>query len=213
MCNLYTQTRPQDAIRALFAPAEVIDLAGNLPAQAEVYPDYTAPILRQTAAGMVLQRARWGLPTPPQFLVGKKTDRGVTNVRNTDSLHWRRWLGPAHRCLVPFDRFAEPQDGTVPRQNAWFSMIGDRPAFFAGICVPGWTSVRKLKDGQTTDDLFAFLTTQPNTEVAAVHPKAMPVILAEPAEWQDWLAAPWAQARNLQRPLADGCLQHVTPLT
>jgi len=212
MCNLYSQTKPQDAMRGLFAPLEVIDLAGNLPVQAEVYPDYSAPILRQAGAGLVLQRARWGLPTPPQFLAGKKTDRGVTNLRNTDSLHWRRWLGPAHRCLVPFDQFAEPQDGTQPRRTAWFKMADDRPAFFAGVCVPGWTSVRRVKEGETTDDLFGFLTTTPNAEVAAAHPKAMPVILRAPAEWQAWLTAPWAEMRGLQRPLADGSLLRVGPL-
>ena len=37
-------------------------------------------------------------------------------------------------------------------------------------------SVRKVKDGETTNDLYAFLTTEPNTEVGAIHPKAMPVI-------------------------------------
>lgn len=35
-------------------------------------------------------------------------DKGVTNVRNTDSSHWRRWLAPEHRCLVPMNAFAEP---------------------------------------------------------------------------------------------------------
>jgi len=50
--------------------------------------------------------------------------------------------------------------------------------FFAGIEARGWTSVRKVKDGPTTDDLFAFLTCPPNAEVGAIHPKAMPVIQA-----------------------------------
>jgi len=31
-----------------------------------------------------------------------------------------------------------------------------------------WTSVRKIKEGETTDDLFAFLTTAPNAIVAAI---------------------------------------------
>jgi putative SOS response-associated peptidase YedK len=37
--------------------------------------------------------------------------------------------------------------------------------------------VRKVKEGETTNDLFGFLTTEPNAEVGAIHPKAMPVIL------------------------------------
>ena len=40
--------------------------------------------------------------------------------------------------------------------------------------------MRKVKEGETTNDLFGFLTTEPNAEVGAVHPKAMPVILTSP---------------------------------
>jgi putative SOS response-associated peptidase YedK len=31
----------------------------------------------------------------------------VTNIRNTTSPHWRGWLKPENRCLVPFNSFAE----------------------------------------------------------------------------------------------------------
>jgi putative SOS response-associated peptidase YedK len=31
----------------------------------------------------------------------------VTNIRNTSSPHWRAWLKPENRCLVPFNSFAE----------------------------------------------------------------------------------------------------------
>lgn len=202
MCNLYSMTRSQDAIRQLFAGLDYEDAAGNLGPLAEVYPDQSAPILSAVDGRIVLARARWGLPTPAQFLAGKRTDRGVTNVRNTASPHWRRWLGPAHRCLVPFSAFAEP----IPGGNAWFRLAGDAPAFFAGLHVRGWTSVRKLKDGATTDDLFAFLTTVPNAEVGAVHPKAMPAILTEAQDWHRWLTAPWPEVAALQRPLGDGLL-------
>ncbi|BAF86860.1 protein of unknown function [Azorhizobium caulinodans ORS 571] len=86
----------------------------------------------------------------------------------------------------------------------------DRPlAFFAGIWVQGWTSVRKMKEGEVTADLYGFLTTEPSEPVASVHPKAMPVILTEPAEWEAWMAAPWDDAKSLQRPLAGGSLDKV----
>ena len=42
--------------------------------------------------------------------------------------------------------------------------------------------MRKVKEGETTNDLYAFLTTEPNAEIGAVYPKAMPVILTTPEE-------------------------------
>jgi putative SOS response-associated peptidase YedK len=95
--------------------------------------------------------------------------------------HWRRWRGPAHRCLVPVTSLAETKKGG----NQWFGLTElGKPMFFAGIEVRRWQSLPKVWDGTTTDDLFAFLTCMPNAEVGAVHPKAMPAILTEPAEWE-----------------------------
>jgi putative SOS response-associated peptidase YedK len=154
--------------------------------------------------------ARWGMPSPAFVLEGKKVDKGVTNIRNTASKHWRRWLGPVNRCLVPFTSFSEPTrrpDGKS--EPIWFSLGEDRPlAFFAGIWTR-WTSCRKLADGTVTCDVYAFLTTEPNAEVGAVHPKAMPVILTKPEEYETWMLAPWSEVGSLQRPLPDGALQVV----
>ena len=69
--------------------------------------------------------------------------------------------------------------------------------------------MRKVKDGETTNDLFAFLTTEPNKEVAAIHPRAMPVILTTPDEIETWMTAPTEEALKLQRPLPDGSLKIV----
>ena len=62
-------------------------------------------------------------------------------------------------------------------------------AFFASIWTT-WTSVRKVKEGETTIDLFAFLTTEPNAIVAPIHAKAMPVILTTSDEIEEWMTAP-----------------------
>jgi putative SOS response-associated peptidase YedK len=134
----------------------------------------------------------------------------LTNVRNVGSSHWRRWLGVESRCLVPFTSFAEPDNGTYGgRAPVWFAFDGSRPlACFAGLWTR-WTSVRKVKEGEVTADLFGFLTINPNAEVGAIHPKAMPVILRTEEECDTWMTTPWAEAAKLQRPLPDGALRIV----
>lgn len=74
--------------------------------------------------------ARWGMPSSQRALIdatkkrtqkleakGKSVDfkellriepdSGTTNIRNVNSAHWKRWLGPEHRCLMPFSSFLE----------------------------------------------------------------------------------------------------------
>jgi putative SOS response-associated peptidase YedK len=208
MCNLYAVTKGQQAIRELTRAMH--DRTGNLPPLPGVFPDYAAPIVRTTPAGREMAMARWGMPSPVFALKGRNSDPGVTNVRNTTSPHWRRWLAPENRCVVPFTSFSENEtlpDGSKP--PIWFALDESRPlACFAGVWT-NWTSVRKVREGETNNDLFAFLTIDPNTLVGTYHPKAMPVILRSQDEIDMWMDAPVPVALQLQRPLPDDALMIV----
>lgn len=166
MCNLYAMTKGQQAIRDLARAMR--DTTGNLPPLPGIFPDYPAPIVRNTADGVrELAMVRWGMPSSKKAIfesakmrAGKleakgkaidfdellrmEPDGGTTNVRNTASSHWKPWLGVANRCVVPLTSFSEFDHAA--KQDVWFALGEDRPlAFFAGIWTAGWTGIRKIK--------------------------------------------------------------------
>jgi putative SOS response-associated peptidase YedK len=205
MCNLYSLTKGQAAIIALVRAMR--DTTGNLPTFPGVFPDYLAPVVRNASDGArELSMLRWGMPGPPQF-----GGAPVTNIRNTKSPHWRGWLKPPNRCVVPFTSFCEYADTKPKKTPTWFAIDDSRPlVVFAGIWTR-WTGARGTKKNPIEGEhqLFGFLTADANAEVGAVHPKAMPVILRTQGEIETWMTAPAEEALKLQRPLPDGALKIV----
>lgn len=208
MCNLYSMTKNQDAIRRLFKVTR--DDTGNLPSFPAIFPDNEAPVIRGSSVPgeRELIMMRWGFPPPPKGYLP------VTNIRNVSSPFWRTWMKPEYRCLVPATSFSEyapePNPATGKKDIVWFALDRSRPLFaFAGLWRP-WTGARGTKTRPIIGDhlLYSFLTTEPNAVVKPIHPKAMPVILRED-EWETWLTAPVERALHLQSPLPDAALQIV----
>jgi putative SOS response-associated peptidase YedK len=203
MCNLYSVTKSQEAIRRWFAVRH--DRAGNLPALPGVYPDGMAPVVRSTGESRELMMMRWGFPPPPNG-----DARAVTNIRNPASPYWCEWLEPRFRCLVPATSFCEWTDAS-PKVTHWFALDESRPLFaFAGLWRP-WTGTRGTKKAPVDGDhlLYSFLITAANATVRPIRAKAMPVVLTSAEECSVWLGGSLEEALALQRPLPANVLKIV----
>ncbi len=81
-------------------------------------------------------------------LLRMEPDSGTTNIRNTSSKHWKRWLGPDNRFLVPLTSFSEYDTVDGKKVPVWFALDESRPlSAFAGIWT-NWTSVGRLRKAQ-----------------------------------------------------------------
>src|ERR1700744_3700263 len=160
MCNLYSMTKSQQAIRDLVSLWR--DNTGNLPPLPGIFPDGLAPVVVAHEDGRrEMRQMRWGMPSSKKALLEAaqrradklrikgtefdfsellkmEPDKGTTNVRNTTSpttgrtnAHWAPWLGPANRCLAPSTSFSGPaQDFEQARKPVWFALADDQPLAF-----------------------------------------------------------------------------------
>ena len=201
MCNLYSLTKGQAVIREHFRVK--YERTGDLPLFPSICPEQLAPIARIGADGeRELVLARWGIPFAAPV---RKVP--ITRIRYVRSQRWRPFLGLPNRCVIPATSFCEWADMRSHKTPKWFALGEGRPLFaFAGLWTR-WRGAHRFKEGDR--QVFGVLTTEANAAVASIHGKAMPVILAAPAEVDRWLEAEIGEALSLQRPLPNGGLQIV----
>ena len=231
MCNLYTYKLSRDEIRGLLQHYKLIgrqwaeafekEMAGKND-EALVYPKYQAPVVVVQDNEQALAHMGWGIPGPIRLTkIGEKPKRPgfLTNVRNTQSGHWRSWLAATNvtvgkanlkggRCIVPATMFAEPDRHTSkPVVNRWFGRADGIPFFFPGIWREWQGDVGTIKAPNVgLHRLYSILTTEPNGTVAPIHDKAMPVLLMTAEDVNVWLNGTLEEALKLQRPQPDDTL-------
>ncbi len=201
MCNLYSQTTAQEAMRRLFKVKH--DRIGNQPPLPAIFPRHEAPVVRQTDDGeRELVRMHWGFLLPQ---TSKKTGKpilpkAVNNARDDKVRVSRFWQKSfeTRRCLVPASSFCEAK-GRKPATYYWFGLKGEdqRPPFaFAGL----WRGFNgTYRDEDVDIDTYTIVTTKPNALVKPIHPDRMPVIV-DPDDYDTWLNGSPDNAAALLRP-------------
>jgi putative SOS response-associated peptidase YedK len=186
MCNLYSMTRAPEAVLHLFRVSH--NRAASIERKSAIFPGYIAPVVRKTPDGeRELVNLNWGFV----LLQQGRAPRPVTNVRDDKILtspFWRTSF-EQRRCLMPASSYCEPK-GEKPATWHWFAINGDeeRPLFaFPGV----WTQYRGplKKAGENVDqEVFAFMTTEPNALTASINHERMPVLITDPADFETWLS-------------------------
>lgn len=191
MCNHYRNDPdqiPSWREYAGYEPGEFSDI------KIDVWPGSKAIVLRPDGENRVFEAMTWGFPTrEPRKRAPKEGQSPYviswwTNARTLTASLWKDWIHrPEHRCLVPFNTFAEPKKGQG-REEWWFN-VNDRPvSAFAGIWKPDFE----------LGNVFAFLTCDANPLVKPLHDKAMPVIV-QPEDYEAWLTGDLESACALQQ--------------
>lgn len=203
MCNLYSMTRAQDAMRSLFGVEAERDHLGNAEPLTAIWPKYDAPVVRldeqderelvSMSWGFLTAKVskKTGKPIAPAAWNNARADKVATNGLWKDSFQHRR-------CLIPASSFREAK-GRNPATDYWFALKGDvaRPLFaFAGM----WRDVQPgLPDDKISTLTHTMITTHANDVVKPIHPDRMPVIL-DPEDYEAWLCGTAEEALSLLRP-------------
>ncbi|MEM6499647.1 MAG: SOS response-associated peptidase [Pseudomonadota bacterium] len=206
MCNLYSNTTTQQAMRDIFDVVEGADKLGNFAPLPAIYPKHMAPIVAIGSEGTrSLVNSHWGFLTPNK---SKKTGAWLkpqawNNARSekieTNGL-WKASF-ENRRCLIPATGFAEAT-GRNPATYHWFRMPDVEAFAFAGI----W-KYQKETVGETEVDtvVHSMVMTEANGFMSDYHNR-MPVLLS-PASYETWLTGATEDAAAHMRPAINEALE------
>ncbi|CAN5274668.1 hypothetical protein BH10PSE12_BH10PSE12_09450 [soil metagenome] len=189
MSDKYQNRAPLDEIARLF------DAQPDTPhlADGEVEPGDTGLVVRMGGARMMVSAMRWGFPLHPGKAAlarhPKAKLKPVTKAKGLTRHFWKDFAAdPAHRCLIPVERFVERPAAMGKDAPIWFS-LPDQPIFaWAGLwrTSPEW------------GDVYSCVMTEAAGPITHIHDR-MPVIL-KPQDWHRWLHGSFDDVLDLQRP-------------
>jgi len=203
MCGRYTNTGRKDddfhvrMAALLGAPQPESGLGYE---RFNIAPTQEVLVAVDDAQGRRMEHVRWGL------IRGWDADAGprypLINARAETVLERPAYRDlvqdAAHRCLVVADGWYEwqkPEDPGLQRRPLHFSLSERRPFCFAGL----WTASESAS--------CTIVTCAANELARPIHDR-MPVVLADPADWEAWLdpALDGPAAAELLAPLASARL-------
>jgi len=177
MCHRYNVNVSPEKLAEIF---EVVRSSFDEPAEQDLYPLSTGPVVRLDAEGeRELVPMEWGL-LPPWWKPSAKSKSRKTFQRKcfnarSETAHEKptfRSAFKSRRCLVPVVKFDE--------KDHWFQPLDQTVFAFAGL----W----EHWEGEDEElETYTFLTSEPNDDIKSVGHHRMPVLLTEPEQWRVWL--------------------------
>jgi putative SOS response-associated peptidase YedK len=178
-------TRNREAILRLFRISH--NRAASYEPKDAIFPGYQAPVVRRIAEASA---SLWCSIGALSCCRRTRRQSASPTIRD-DKAQTKFWRSSfeQRRCLVPASSYCEPK-GEKPATWHWFSINGDepRPVFaFPGVLTRYKGPLKK--NGKTVEqDVFAFMTTEPNSLTASINHERMTVLLCDPAVFETWLS-------------------------
>jgi putative SOS response-associated peptidase YedK len=173
MCNLYTIRKSVEEVAAHFR-AEV---PKPVAMKADSVKGGRGIVIRSHDGRRLVQELNWGFPRLTREMRARgQQPEPVNLVANLTSPMWEAMVTePRYRCLIPVERFAEPDGLPGKKTRTWFSVRGEPLFAWAGFC----------RNTQLWGPCYAGMTSDSNDAVRQFNPR-MPALL-DADEWEHWL--------------------------
>jgi putative SOS response-associated peptidase YedK len=189
MSDKYQNRTALDDITRLF----LAQPCGPALVDVEVEPAGRGLVVREQDRARIVSAMRWGFPLHPGKAAlaryPKAKLKPVHKAKGLTRHFWKAFAAdPAHRCLIPVERFVERPAAKDKEAPVWFS-LPDQPVFaWAGL----W------RDSPEWGEVYSCVMTEAAGPIVTIHDR-MPVIL-KPRDWDRWLHGSLQDVLDLQRP-------------